>query len=111
MGEFDSSSLSYGNLPQNVATRKKAKKVKRKGPPKLRAGDYMVSYISDKSGKTLPWLPSEEAAELADELVNDSNEQQIIRTARGEIRIPNHAKLIWVTEDYIQRHNISEDEI
>lgn len=109
MGEFDSAALSYGSLPQTAVSRKKP--TKKKGPPKRKEGDYMVSYISDKSGRTLPWLPSEEAAELADELIDDSNDQQIIRTARGEIRIPNHAKLIWVTEEYIQRHSIPEDEI
>lgn len=110
MGEFKASELSFGKLP--IAKRQKPKKKKRIGrPPARRLGDYMVNYVSEKSDSRLPWLPPEEAASIAEEIVENSDDEQIIRTARGEIRIPNHAKLIWVTREYIERHGITEDEI
>lgn len=112
MGDFNSANVSFGKSLGAMRQASKQKKKKKGGrPPVRRLGDYMVNYVSEKSNVGLPWLPPEEAASLAEEIVENSDDEQIIRTARGEIRIPNHAKLIWVTEEYIERHGITEDEI
>ena len=107
MGDFDSANVSFGSLPFK---RKSKKKKKKKGPPTRNVGDYLVNYVSERSS-SLPWLPPEEVVDLAEEVVRESDDEQIVRTARGAIRIPNHAKLIWVTAEYIGRHNIPQDEI
>ena len=107
LGEFNADTLRFGKR----LVKPKQKKKKRRGPPPKRVGDYLVTYLSEKSGHTLPWLPSAEVAEEVEQFIEDENEYQIVQTARGKIRVPNHVKLIWVTEGYIERNNISPEDI
>lgn len=115
-GQFESEKLDYvPPYTERKAPQAKIKygRKKRHIPPKTQSA-YSIKYIQEQTGgDSISWLPSTETVELLhDTLVEMENEEvEKIPRNRAPAIIPDHEKLIWVTEEYVRRNQIQSDDI
>jgi hypothetical protein len=103
-GDFTSRDVSFGRRPTPKSSPKR-----RKGPTPPQGGVFKVSYISEQSGGCgIPWLNTATPAE-------DVAAVEVDRCGGGGPRasrvIPDHVKLIWVTDEYVTRKGIPREDI
>lgn len=111
-GEFNEESVSFGPRLKAAPSAKG-----RKGPTPPQGGKYRVTYVNEQSGgHGLSWLPDEADTDLVTAAVEDANLQLAEDTVEEKARrapqfIPDHIKLIWVTDEYVHRKGLRAEDI
>lgn len=114
-GEFEESVVPFEHGKDPVA--KAAPKV---SPARQEDRMYRVSYIKEQSGgHSIPWLiPTQESEQITDalEIVNQDRADAFVDAVEKGTQstprvIPDHVKLIWVTQDYVEKKGIPASEI